>query len=263
LRFAALLRVVLGLVALVLCCGGLFATHIDRALETRPCVGVRARSSWSSLRAGFFMVIEGSSLQYPPDLLEKIGRVIAEYTGLEVRMYIVYALISAHSGEECFQKFYELRSLNRRKELVVMEAETILDPLRLAALKRLWRRFFSAADRRTEVAHCTFLVGKNDVLRLRLIGTKPHFEPLTGDIFERTIRQYRTLGKDLLVFATTVAGSEDRLHRILQSLPLSQRLSTPVELLETPPDQRSLETDELKASLSRLKLLPLFPEFRE
>ena len=69
--------------------------------------------------------------------MSKIGTVIAEYAGLELRMYMVYALISQDSGFECFKQFYRLRQANLRKELVLNEAKKQgMDSLRFKALEK-------------------------------------------------------------------------------------------------------------------------------
>jgi predicted secreted Zn-dependent protease len=53
----------------------------------------------------------------------------------------------------------------------------IQEPL-YSALERLWKRFSAAANRRTEVAHCTYLADNKSAMRLLLTGKRIAFIPL-------------------------------------------------------------------------------------
>jgi hypothetical protein len=106
-----------------------------------------------------------TSLTKHPELAQAIGIVIAEYSLLEFHMFLIYAL-ARHpaSPVECFAPYYSLRSMDKRNELVT-EATHHLPPSHKKALGRLWRRFRSAARRRTEIAHASYMSDGKTLVR--------------------------------------------------------------------------------------------------
>jgi hypothetical protein len=160
--------------------------------------------------------------------------------------------------EACFSEFYKLRSVNLRSRLVLTAAEPKLDHLRYKALTRLWRRFKGAASRRTDVAHCVFMSKSSETLmRLSSAASKPRFEPLNQSYFDKTTLQFRILSRDILMFATFVVGTEERLLQLLRALPLPPNIPFPQECEGPQAPLAPHENGEQKASISRLGLLPL------
>jgi hypothetical protein len=209
------------------------------------------------------------ALENYPEIAEEIGHLMGHYASLEYHMFIAFAVIAtSHFAnpdsqhiEECFAAFYARRSVNLKGEIALKIAEGRLDEWRLLAWKRLWRRFKGAASRRTDVAHCVFMGSKlSGLMRLKASGTEPTFEPLDMKFFERTNHQFRTLGRDIVTFLTFVAGSEDRLESILRALPLPIDIPFPQKgaAPQGPPDPH--EKSELRDSVYRLGLSPLWKE---
>lgn len=201
-----------------------------------------------------------SALRKYPDMARQIGLIIADYAILEYQVFILYALLSPKNPMESFRKFYTYISANNKCGLVLGEAKQ-LDHERYAALDKLLDRFKKAANRRTEIAHCEFLSqDEKSMLRLRLVGDQPKFEPLNDEIFQRTTNQYRILSTDVSAFLTILAPSEAVLLHTMHALPRAPHLETLVGSA-VPDHQTKLEKAELIASLTRQKLLHLLPDF--
>ena len=179
--------------------------------------------------------------------------IVAEYALLEAFMLMVYAVISKLEPEVSAAKFYNLRSAHLKEELVISCSDGLtLDQKK--AMKKLWRRFKSAANRRTEIAHCLFFDHGHGPMRMRVKNENVIFEPLTDALVERTFNQFHILGTDLLTFAVIVGGPTDHAAKILKRLPLSPRYKNYAGWKDSqdPPSQD--ETNELLASLERLGL---------
>ena len=187
---------------------------------------------------------------------------MADYALLEMRMCLLYAVICSRRGDDAFTAFFERRSIRLRAELVLKELEPILTPDRYGALKRLWRRFKSAANRRTEIAHCTFLAPEGTPMRLRLSGTKPRLEVLDQTIFDRTFSQYRILSQDLESFLMFSGQVHSAILEKFQSTPLAPLLRLREVSIPSALDQRPPEIAEREDSLKRLGLLHLMPQPR-
>lgn len=210
-----------------------------------------------------------SALQKHPEMAQQIALLISHYANLEYHMFLVYAAIStAHipnvtKGDvaDCFSKFYKLRSVNNKTGLMLDAARPLFDPLRYQALVRLSRRFKGAASRRTDVSHCVFMA-KDDgpIWRLSTARPEPSFQRLEPGYFDRTSHQFRTLGRDISTFLTLLVMTDERCMNLLRALPLPPGDPFPqgAEAPPGPQDQRA--KDELKASVSRLGLLPLYRE---
>ena len=209
------------------------------------------------------------ALEHHPEIAEEIGHLMGHYAALEYHMFIAFTVIATshfpslthQHVDECFAAFYERRSVNLKSELALEIAEPRMDKWRYRAWQKLWRRFKSAASRRTEVAHCVFM-GSNSsgLMRLKVSGREPTFEPLDLQFFERTNRQYRTLGRDIETFLVFLVMTRDRLESLLRVLPLPLSIPFPEmpEVLPGPQDQRA--KDELIASVYRLGLAALWEE---
>lgn len=195
-----------------------------------------------------------SVLHEHPDIAQAVGLVVADYALLEALMFLIYALTTDEDGETAFQSFYTLRSAHLREGLMYEKAAHLDEPVQ-NALRRLWRRFKAAANRRTEIAHVSFLTDGKTVTRLRLFGTEVRFEPITRDIFTRTLNQYQTLGKDLLAFTGVLARSSEEVQQIIASLPLARHRRAHSASLASQDPRARFETEDTKAALSRLQLL--------
>ncbi len=195
-----------------------------------------------------------SALDLHPDLAAKVGLVIAEYALLERLMYSIYAVIVPDDPRVSLSKFYSLRSLRKRQALVLGEVQPILGEVYYKPLKRLWRWFSAAANRRTEIAHCLYFADAETVMRLHITEQGGDYVPLSTTIFERTFSQYHTLGTDLLTFAAIVAPSRDRMMQVLHVLPRPPSLKPPPEVPDSQGQPTQSEIDEQRASLARLHL---------
>ncbi len=164
-----------------------------------------------------------SALDLHPDLAAKVGLVIAEYALLERLMYSIYAV------------------------MVLGEVQPILGEVYYKPLKRLWRWFSAAANRRTEIAHCLYFADAETVMRLHITEQGGDYVPLSTTIFERTFSQYHTLGTDLLTFAAIVAPSRDRMMQVLHVLPRPPSLKPPPEVPDSQGQPTQSEIDEQRA----------------
>jgi hypothetical protein len=171
-----------------------------------------------------------------PEIAQRIGYLTGAYASLEYQMFIAFAAIatshfanlSSEHVDECFAAFYERRSVNLKSKIALQIAEPRLDHWRYRAWQKLWRRFKGVASRRTEVAHCVFMGNKTSgVMRLKVSGREPIFEPLDHRFFDRTSLQFRTLGQDIEVFLAFVVASEDRGEMLLRALPLPINIPFP------------------------------------
>jgi hypothetical protein len=201
-----------------------------------------------------------SSLRRHPHLAEKVGLVIADYAVLEMSFYFIYSAINYYNLENSFKEFYGLRSLNLRCELVLnkFDENTQFPPSYRKALERLIRRFKSAANRRTEIAHVQYLEKNNKIISLFLKGEDPSFREINGSLFNRTFSQYRKLNIDLGVFLSHIVRTLEELTQILSSTPHARNLDTALsDFLNQAPQVKSRET-ELEESRKRLGLPPFF-----
>lgn len=195
-----------------------------------------------------------SSLRRHPEVATQVGFIIADYALLEFLMFHLYAALSDQDPGVSFERFYSMRSINKRSELVVGELTEILDDAHTRALKKLWKRFRAAATRRTEIAHCTFLSKDGGVSRLRLHGTKPAFEDLDTSVFDRTREQYRVLAKDISVLLSLLFPHPDilteRLHEIAAAIGINLTVAPQIQLDGPTPDA----IEEIRASRMRIGL---------
>jgi hypothetical protein len=214
------------------------------------------------------MKVTGALAEHP-EIAQRIGYLIGFYASIEYHMFIAFAAIATlhfanltHEHiDDCFAAFYERRSVNNKSGLALEIAEPRLDQWRFRAWQKLWRRFKGAASRRTEVAHCVFMGSKaTGLMRLKISGREPIFEPLTSDFFDKTSRQFRTLDQDIVTFLIFVVRTEDRLESLLRALPLPTNIPFPpkVEVLPGPLDPRA--KDEQVASIYRLGLAALYED---
>jgi len=192
-----------------------------------------------------------TALALHPEMAQQVGLVMAEYAILERLLFTIYALISQHDPRVCFRRFYKLRALNDRRKLVEAAARKSNLHARLQrALKRLLNRFEGAADRRTEIAHCTYLSDATTLVRLRTIKGEPKYEVISATIFARTFSQYHNLSTDMLTFCGLIASIE-RVREINQAIPRAPEL-------RPGPDIHGMSRDEVveetKASITRLGL---------
>lgn len=199
-----------------------------------------------------------SSLHNHPDIAQQVGLVVADYAVLEACMFLVYAAM-ADKPKEAFRRFYELRHSHLREELMLKTAAKYPEPIQ-KALSRLWRRFKAAARRRTEIAHVSFLSDGKTVTRMRLYNTKPKFEAVSLGVFQRTFSQYRTLCKDLLIFAGLLTPSVEAVHQLVDQLPLAQFRQTQVASMAALDPQAKFQRADRDAALARLKLLDWLEE---
>jgi hypothetical protein len=124
-----------------------------------------------------------TTLTLHPEMAQQVGLVMAEYAILERLLFTIYALIASRDPRTRFRRFYKLRSLNLRRELVEQAVRKSNLHARLRrALKRLLNRFERAADRRTEIAHCAYLSDRTTLVRLRTIRGEPEYEVITPAI---------------------------------------------------------------------------------
>lgn len=203
-----------------------------------------------------------TSLRRHPAIAQQVGLVIADYALLEMRMCLIYAAICPRQGGDAIDAFYDLRSIRRREELVLTELESIITPDRFGALKRLWKRFKAAANRRTEIAHCAFLDRHGSPMRLRLAGTTPSLEKLDTEIFDRTFTQYRKLGQDLQNFLIFSGQLHPAILEKFQSSVLAPLLRLSEVSMTSAQGQKPPEVSEREESLKRLGLEHLIPEER-
>lgn len=194
-----------------------------------------------------------TALKRYPEIAQRVGLIVAEYALLEHFLFICHALMAKTTTAESFNDFYRLRSLNLRCELLLNHSEA-LHPILRNVLSRILRRFKKAADRRTEVAHCMYLAPQGAIQRMRFTADGVRYEPMDEAVFSRTIRQYRTLGTDLLALAMHLSGDVARLQRILSEIPrppgTSLQWNAPAQTDR--PAQPTL--DEIGAAISRLGL---------
>lgn len=195
-----------------------------------------------------------STLHDHLDVAAKVGLVVADYALLETLTFVIYALVAKTDPDRSFRDFYALRSI-RKRETLISDAMGELDPDLRAAFKRAWKRFRAAANRRTEIAHCSFLSDGKTVTRLRLFGTEPRFEPMSADLFERTFKQYQTLGKDLGMLASEIAPYPGAIPELVEQLPLGRFRQKQTAMLGSPHPPHDYGATGTIASLDRLKLL--------
>jgi hypothetical protein len=203
-----------------------------------------------------------------PEIAQRIGYLMGFYASIEYHMFIAFtAIATSHFAnltheqiDDCFAAFYEQRSVNNKSGLALKLAEPRLDKWRFGAWQKLWRRFKGASSRRTEVAHCVFMGSKaTGLMRLKVVGREPVFEPLTHDFFDRTSRQFRTLDQDILVFVSFVLRTPERLESLLRVLPLPINIpfpEIPARLSRGP--QEPHEKDDVRDSVYRLGLAALY-----
>src|SRR5262245_61986054 len=181
-------------------------------------------------------------------MARQVGLVVAEYAVLERLLFSIYALISSDDPPTCFRRFYKLRTLSLRRELVELSAkDRNLDALLQRALKRLLKRFEGAADRRTEIAHCAYLADGATLVRLRTIRGEPRYEVITPAIFTRTFSQYHVLSTDMLTFSALVAGSVERVQEMTRAIPRAPELQPGPDIQTTTSQQ---DVDDTVASLA-------------
>jgi hypothetical protein len=205
------------------------------------------------------------ALENNPELAMKVGFVIGHYTALEYHLFVLYAAFATHMVDEvtpdhiqaCFEKFYEQRSINRKTELLIAEAEPLVESVLLGACHRVCKRMKTAARKRTMVAHHGFMRdAKGDWHRLTNTNKKAHFEPITDDFFTRIRDQYRTLGRDLTTLLTFVVQIEDRATALLRALPLPPETPFPLDG-KVLPAADAAKVAETEASIARLQLQSL------
>lgn len=220
-----------------------------------------------------------SALEKNPELAKKIGVLMGEYASIEYKLFIVYVVVATAYVEtvtdaevkEGFSRYYKLRSVNLKCQLVMAVVDLVLkgDSYRdlNRACVRVCRRMKGAARRRTDVAHCVFMLGGDaGVVRLSAARSEPTFEPVTEQYLSRTQDQFRTLGQDLLVLVSSLIGTADRLMNLLRALPVPPGIPLPEweEGLDGPTRH---VIEENKASLVRLGLphahLEALPEIIE
>jgi len=200
-----------------------------------------------------------TSLKDYPELAKTIGIIVAEYGLLELQMYLVFGILSDSKPEDSYKEFFHLQKSHLRKELILKAAaKAQIKPEYLKALNRLLRRFASAANRRTEIAHASYAIQKGKMHRLRFVLGEPVLEPVTDAVLQRTVNQYHILHNDLLAFAALIGDHDQKGHQVVRSLPLPTSLDMPPTPLANlhPPEQSLLE--QIEASLSRLGLAHLF-----
>jgi hypothetical protein len=195
-----------------------------------------------------------TTLALHPEMAQQVGLVVAEYALLERVLFSIYALISLDDPPTCFRRFYKLRTLSLRRELIEDAAKKRnLNALLQRALKRLLRRFEGAADRRTEIAHCAYLADGTTLVRLRTIRGEPRYEVITPAIFMRTFSQYHALSTDMLTFSALVAGSVEYVNEVTRAIPRAPELQPGPDIQITTTQQ---DVDDTLASLARLGLNP-------
>jgi hypothetical protein len=178
-----------------------------------------------------------------------------QYALLERLLFSIYALISPDDPPTCFRRFYKLRTLSLRRELIEDAAKKHnLHALLQRALKRLLRRFEGAADRRTEIAHCAYLADGTTLVRLRTIRGEPRYEVITPAIFMRTFSQYHALNTDMLTFSALVAGSVEHVNEVTRAIPRAPELQPGPDIQVSTTSQQ--DVDDTLASLARLGLNP-------
>jgi hypothetical protein len=195
-----------------------------------------------------------STLHDHPNVAQRVGLVVADYALLEMMMFMLYAVVSGLHGMEAFKRFYRLRSIHLREEITYKAAEGLEEAYQ-EAICRAWKRFKAAANRRTEIAHCSFMSDGKTVTRLRMFGTEPRFEPMNKQVFDRTFTQYRTLGKDLIVLVSEIAPDPDAVQKLLAETPFGQYRQSELVYLGSLDPQARYGEREVRESLARLRLL--------
>lgn len=195
-----------------------------------------------------------TSLSQHPDIAQMVGYVVADYAILENLMLSLYAAFSKMDPAESMAAFYGMRSVQKKEELVSQAAGAL--PVNYqAALARLWKRFKSAANRRTEIAHCAYFDQGEGLKRMRMIKGKPHYDSLSAKIFEHTFKQFRTLATDILTLSAVVQLGRSEHQLTLGQLPLSPKRKHSTACAEKPSSLIHFETEDAVESLSRLGLL--------
>lgn len=64
-----------------------------------------------------------TTLALHPEMARQVGLVVAEYAVLERLLFSIYALVSSDDPPTCFRRFYKLRTLSLRRELVEVSAK--------------------------------------------------------------------------------------------------------------------------------------------
>lgn len=194
-----------------------------------------------------------TSLKGHPEIAQDVGLIVADYAVLDSLMYAVFALLSPEEPEQSIVAFYELRSAHLREELVTKAAVT-LDEDYAKALRRLWRRFKKAANRRTEIAHCLFMDQGEGPMRMRVTGGSVSFEPLDAALIDRTFTQFHTLATDILTFLALASGSQANAQSTISRLPLSPLYQKLAVSMGSPNPPTPDEVSQTASSVSRLGL---------
>jgi hypothetical protein len=240
------------------------ATRAPRSAASKR----RLASSSLNFSPGFFAMPDPhhlSTLRRHPDIARQIGEIMGDYASLEYQLFMVYAAIvtgqikcvSVPDISACFASFYKQRAINNKTGLILTEARPKMNDIYYRALVRLCRRIKGAASRRTDVAHCIFMIGDGDISCLRAARPEPACEPLKQAYCFRTTAQFHTLGQDLRAYLAVLLGVEERWNYLLRALPLPPGASLPLSVVvpRGRPSQR--EKDEVNTSLSRLGMPPL------
>ncbi len=187
------------------------------------------------------------------ELANWIGRVIAGYSAIEFQMYQIYAVLADDHPKASFTKFYKLRLINQKENLVCRSGLGLPDEYK-SALRRLWGRLRAAADRRSQVAHCSILKSNGKHLRLILMGERAELAELNKQLFVRTVRQYRTLQTDAHIFLVYLGFLDPKNYaRRLSEIPVPQGNKNTAPAADPGPLPQRVE-DERIASVKRLGL---------
>jgi hypothetical protein len=167
-----------------------------------------------------------AALRRHPRLARELGYLIADYAGVELLAFQIFAMLSSLSPTAAYSLWFSRRSINNKTQLLERESWR-LSPQLAVALKRTIRRLKGAASRRTEIAHAHMMEGAGGLMRLHLFGDKAAVAPFDEDFIKRTIDQLHSLATDVLTLSTYIGAlAPDTLRPKLEAIyaPINEQL---------------------------------------